>query len=415
MGKRSWAAEVALSALAGAMLLWPLGCSRQQPTSEPRPPTAAPTSAAREPADEAASSSAPEPSAAEPEHAAAAPVRDTLVLFLYRDAPTHEWLQQIRVHDDGSITWGPEVPLPTLPDAWYYSGPLATSPDSCLLISSGGYSKDIIAYQWRVGQAGLVQIGSLCQSFYHDWSLEAVSYSRLLGHALVAQHAPEGLLDPPVVWVLGSESWSRLPQAYPALHHLDNKRITTARYSPDGSLLAVAASRKGTHEDAPPVDIFLLDLRSGAVRTFAGPRQYVWDISISPDNRELRWYDTGYAAASAEFETTGDGPQLDEYHDSGTGVISLTTGETSYARLADQRDRTEPSSVLTGYPGDRLGVHSHDGERLYYLSSGLIYFDRSSRQFHRLLEKDSDGRGHLGGFAILPPQQETPAGGVDAR
>ncbi|MCJ7749938.1 MAG: hypothetical protein MUQ65_02410, partial [Armatimonadetes bacterium] len=304
-------------------------------------------------------------------------------------------------------------------DSRDYSGPLATSPDSCLVIGGTQYSEDIIAYQWRVGQPDLVQIGSLCQSFYHSWSLEAVSYSRLLGHALVASHAPEGLLDPPVVWVPGSESWSRLPQAYPALRDLEPTAITTARYSPDGSLLAVAAFRKTWHyEDSPhppPVDILLLDLKSGEARRLAGPRQYVWDIAISPDNQELCWYDTAYVAALAEFAVTGGGPQLDEYHDSGTGVISLATGETSYRRLADQRDKTEPAAVLTGYAGDRLGVYSYDGKRLYYVSSGLVCFDRSSRQVHRLLENESGGRGYLGGLAVLPPPQEAATTTVSAR
>lgn len=419
-GSRTWSAVAALAALTGAMLPWASGRSKEGPARRAQPLTAAPTTPALEAANAGSSSSTPEPTQADPEQAVTPHVRDTLVLLWYIGGDgVRYWLQHVRVHDDLSVTQGSRVPLPTLPDGWHYSGPLATSPDSCLLISGGQYSKDIIAYQWRAGQPDLVQIGSLCQSFYHSWDLEAVSYSRWLGHALVAGHAPEGLLDPPVVWTPGSESWSRLPQAYPALRDLDPTAITTARYSPDGSLLAVAAFRKTWHyEDSPhppPVDILLLDLKSGEARRLAGPRQYVWDIAISPDNRELRWYDTAYVAALAEFAVTGNGLEVDEHCNAGIGTISLATGETSYRRLVDQSDETDPPVALTGSPLGQLGVHSYDGERLYYVSSGLVCFDRSSRQSHRLLENDSGGRGYLGGFAVLPPPQEAATTTVSTR
>jgi len=311
---------------------------------------------------------------------------DRLVLLWYQGAVEGSYtLQEISVSADGTVTAGPQVPLPTR--YLFYSGPVATSEDSCIVVATRGGSGEVFAYQWRLGDSPVCQIGGRSARFRYGWPQTLLAYSRVSGSALVAMQAPEGMLDPPMVWVPGTENWKALADAYPVLRKAGPRVFTTATYSPDGTLLAVGAAREEDRNPSRPASILLVHLTTGKMQEFTGPHQFVRRMAISADNAELRWRDS-------------TDPWRQEHGSrAGLGVLSLRTGRARYRRFAEEK------VLMDWAPDDVLGQYSADGKRRYHGSDGLVCLDISSGRWERLISDTEWPPNRLRGLAVMPAQR----------
>jgi len=304
-------------------------------------------------------------------------------------------LQEVALRRNGTVAVRSKV---SLPSGLSYTGPVATSDDACAVLGSrpGSASDEVVAYRWRLGEAQVTQLAPPSAPLPHrlGWDVGLLSYSRVSGQALIALAIPEALADEPRVWSWRTGRSQRVRDAYPALHTIRDRWVTSACFSPDGSLLAVAVLSGGPHSRA---QILVYDLKTRKVRTLAGPRQYVWALAISHDNRELCWLDTGYVYALVAFESSGRQVSLDEYQNTGYGILSLPSGRYRYRRVSqDASFRAQwPASPLTNQHTSTCAF-SGDARSIYFVFNVLAQFDRKSRHWQRLSDD------HVVGFALVP-------------
>lgn len=362
------------------------GCTRSPAPRPARPKAARAAIPAPQP-------SAP-PKSADRAGSEPAQTGDVIVIFWHEGLGRYS-LAHVTVPPGGTAVTHTKIPLS---ERYGYSGPVATSSETCLLLGQRQVDQELeyAALQWRLGSRELIQIASPSRAFYASWGVELNSYSRVSGDALLYPPAPEGFADPPVTWIPGSDHWRELADAYPRLKGVA-KQITTASYSPDGSLLAVALRHK----------ILAYDLQKGVLKTLVGPKQYVWSLCISPDNSEICWLDTGYARAMSEWLEHGqETVKLDRYKDAGFGILSLRTNRSRYRRLSQEAGLPAEFTGWVGQPDSKCAF-SPDGKRLYFLSSGLIRLDRSSGHWSTVAGMAGESPPYLSGFAVMPRDEQS--------
>ena len=322
---------------------------------------------------------------------------DTIVALLFEGSLGYS-LQRITVRRDAKIVRSDEIRLPDDHSDRSYAGPVATSRESCVVISSGsgGSSQpQVTAYQWRLGVGEVTALGSPSTP---PWPGQVrgcgiKSYSGLSRYSLVFPPAPEALSDPPWFWTPGSREWLRLDEAYPALGTVAKRLVPAATYSPDGSRLAVAVQRGTTRAPHGTPEIVVFDVPKGRVATYHGPRRYVWALGVSSDNSELCWTEPDYPAGS------------------GFGVLSLKTGDHRYWPLAGQTAvpkavRNTHEWLFSNQATDTVAF-SGDGRRIYFGSLHLTAFDRVSQEWQVLSTVGEDwfSPPHVAGFTVLPQEQ----------
>jgi hypothetical protein len=298
-------------------------------------------------------------------------------------------VQQFLVGGDQTATLQLERALPVIPGG-SWSGPVATSARSCMVIVNWtpSHQREVMAYEYRLDSGQIARVGRLSLARPEDLALALFSSSPLSGELLVAgTYAESPHPDPPWTWVPGTDQWRELDQAYPASRGLIPKRCITAAYSPDGSLLAVAAQRGCDQCDV--FSVFTYDLKTHKVDRFAGPLQGVCvRLALSPDNSELLWEDLG-----------------------GFGLISRHSAERKY--WSDGRLKGLPKNSYA-----RRGAFARDGKHLYFVvrfgmdSTWLASFDPSSGAW-RVIRKNEPGSDEFYGFAVMPAASSSPGAGPE--
>jgi hypothetical protein len=328
------------------------------------------------------------------------------MVILWHEGLGRYSLAHVTVPPGGTAVTHTKIPLS---ERYGYSGPVATSPETCLLLGDRPAPQELeyAALQWRLGSQDVTEIAAPSRAFYASWGVELSSYSRLSGDALLYPNAPEGLADLPVTWIPGTDHWEALADAYPHLRGVATQ-ITAASYSPDGSLLAVALRHK----------ILAYDLQKGVLKTLVGPKQYVWSLCISPDNSEICWLDNGYAGAMSGWIEHGQKTvKLDRYNDAGFGILSLRTNRSRYRRLSQEVGLPAEFTGWVGQPESKCAF-SPDGKSLYFLSSGLIRLDRASGRWSTVAGMTGESGPYLSGFAVMPRDEQgdgTPGTGDASR
>jgi hypothetical protein len=360
-------------------------CGRRPAPRPARPKAARPASPAPQP-------SAP-PKSADRAGSEPAQTGDAMVILWHEGLGRYS-LAHVTVPPGGTAVTHTKIPLS---ERYHYSGPVATSPETCLLLGDRGAPQELeyAALQWRLGSQDVTEMASPSRAFYADWGVELSSYSRLSGDALLYPNAPEGFADPVVTWIPGTDHWEELADAYPHLKGVATQ-ITAASYSPDGSLLAVAARQK----------ILAYDLRKRRWKAYAGPKQYVWSLCISPGNSEVCWLDCGRARAMSEWIEHGEETvTLDRYDGAGFGIVCLRTGRSRYRRLSQEAGLPAEFTGWVGQPDSKCAF-SPDGKSLYFLSSGLIRLDRASGRWSTVAGMAGELGPYLSGFAIMPRAEQ---------
>lgn len=309
-------------------------------------------------------------------------------LLLLRSAGENSELVRIAVDRDGKPRAGPRTCI----QQPVYPGIALLSRSACLLLSAD------TAYRWPLGTDGLVPIGDLPerpgpQSVYAD------SFSSRSGMAVVYHDITEGYAYP-TLWKPGSSCWQEIRSTYPRLGRLLHPRpgtiIASAAYSPDGSLLAVAApgATQGNR-------LLVYDIDTAAlVASLDMGTAYVWSLAISPGNDEVCWLEVardderqGADEREGGAACQSTGPMW--FRNQALGVAALGNGCMKRWTLAEMLEGEALDVGFHSQGAAKIGF-SGDGEQLFFLADGRLFrFDRETCAAVALADR-------VASFTVLP-------------